>query len=84
MMSDAEIKELSDDILENGLRVPIDIWIDNHAAATGSKGPFQHYLMDGRNRRDALKLLGHDSPFEANIHGVRLSPCYQTAQQRSG
>ena len=29
MMSDAEIKELSDDILENGLQEPVHIWVDN-------------------------------------------------------
>ena len=71
MMSDAEIKELSADILENGLQEPVHIWVDNHAAVNGSEGPFPEQLMDGRNRREALRLLNHNSPLEVNTAGVR-------------
>ena len=80
MMSDAEIWEMANDIFENGLREPIDIWIDNREEANGSPGPFPKYHMDGRCRREALKLLGHDSPFDVNTNGVR----YHNAIKRRG
>ena len=80
MMSDAEILEMANDIFENSLREPIDIWIDNREEANGSPGPFPEYLMDGRNRREALNFLGHDSPLDVNTNGVR----YHNAIKRRG
>ena len=61
-MSDVEIDEMARDIYENGLREPIDVWFDNHTEAGGSQGPFPYFLIDGRNRMEALRRLGHASP----------------------
>jgi hypothetical protein len=47
----AELKELAEDIKKTGLRTPIVMWsssLDDHNAV----------LLDGRNRLDALALLG--------------------------
>jgi hypothetical protein len=71
MMSDAEIDELARDIFENGLREPVDIFVDNREEANGSPGPFPEQLMDGRNRLEALRRLGHNSPLEVNTKGIR-------------
>jgi hypothetical protein len=57
MMSDAEIDEMARDIFENGLREPIDIWINNREEANGLTGPFAEQLIDGRNRIEALNVL---------------------------
>jgi hypothetical protein len=48
-MSEAELKELSEDIKANGLRVPIGIWSDSKE---------KQWLIDGRNRLDALAAAG--------------------------
>jgi hypothetical protein len=40
LMTDEEIEVLRRDILENGLREPIDIFVDNREEANGAKGPF--------------------------------------------
>ena len=70
-MSDADLDELRRDIFENGLREPIDIFVDNREEANGAKGPFPKSLMDGRNRWEAIKRLGYKSPLEVSKHGVR-------------
>jgi ParB-like chromosome segregation protein Spo0J len=70
LMSEAELKELAADIEKNGVSTRIVLWPDS----SGKK-----WLLDGRNRLDALALLGlltiekgslalkarpHDHPFE--------------------
>ena len=65
MMSDAELAELAADIKANGLLEPIVVWEDNTEAAKGGEGPFPTYLLDGRNRLAALKLLGITDPHDA-------------------
>jgi hypothetical protein len=62
MMGDAELKELAADIKANGLQEPIILWRDNTKEAKRGKGPFPLWLLDGRNRLAALKLLGIDDP----------------------
>lgn len=47
-MSEAELEELAEDIKTHGLRAPIVGW-------ASSEG---HFLLDGRNRLDALAQLG--------------------------
>jgi len=47
LMAEAELKELASDIAKNGLRAPIVGW-----ALDGQ------FLLDGRNRLDAMVLLG--------------------------
>ena len=65
MMSDAELAELAADIKANGLLEPIVVWEDNTEAPKGGEGPFPTYLLDGRNRLAALKLLGSTDPHDA-------------------
>jgi transposase-like protein len=62
LMSDAEIDELAKDIEKNGLLEPIIIWVDNREEANGAKPPFSQYLLDGRNRLEALRRLGITGP----------------------
>jgi hypothetical protein len=66
-MSDAELKVLAADIQKYGLQEPIIYWRDNREEANGAKGPFQVYLLDGRNRLAALKLLGIHDPNKAPV-----------------
>jgi hypothetical protein len=49
LMSESELKELADDIQQNGVRTPIQFWIDEDD---------KEWLLDGRNRLDALATLG--------------------------
>lgn len=65
MMSDPELRELADDIKAHGLQEPLVLWQDNRAEARGKDGPFTTYLLDGRNRLAALKMLGFDHPARA-------------------
>ena len=65
MMSDAEIAELAKDIETNGLQVPFVVLRDNSTAPQGDEGPYPEYLLDGRCRREALKLLGIKHPSDA-------------------
>jgi hypothetical protein len=65
MMSHAELEALAGDIEAHGLNEPIVLWRDNTAEAKGSTGPFPLYLLDGRNRLAALKLLGITNPHDA-------------------
>jgi hypothetical protein len=51
LMSEAELKELAEDIRKNGFQQAIVIWRDNNTR------PFKDYLIDGRNRLDALAML---------------------------
>ena len=50
LLSSEQLRELADDIAKNGLREPVDIWCE------GGDAPIS--LLDGRNRLDALELLG--------------------------
>jgi hypothetical protein len=49
-MSADELKALGDDILRNGLQVPIALWAE---LADGGK-----YVIDGVNRLDAMEMVG--------------------------
>jgi hypothetical protein len=64
LMSSAEVKALAKDIEENGLQVPIAIW----KADDGQK-----YLLDGRNRLDALELNG-DRMFDTKGRSSDAAP----------
>lgn len=65
LMPEAELKELAADIKRYGLQEPIIYWMDNREEAKGSTGPFAIYLLDGRNRLAAMKLLGITDPNDA-------------------
>ena len=73
MMSDAELKELAADIKAHGMQEPLIVWRDNTEEANGGKEPFPRYLLDGRNRLAALKLIGIDNPNFAPKGGISWS-----------
>ena len=83
LMSEAELKELAEDIRANGLRTPFVGWSDKDAVVM---------LLDGRNRLDALAQLGllYETPDHhiglktwtgkkgwADLSGDRISTQYQ-------
>jgi len=51
MLSEDELRQLGEDIRKNGLRDPIVLWSEKREAT-------EHELLDGRNRLDALELVG--------------------------
>jgi hypothetical protein len=55
LMSEAELRELGEDIKKNGLNSPIHLWTPGDFAEKDSPV----YLLDGRNRLDAMELVGH-------------------------
>lgn len=56
MMSDGELQELAADIRENGLRNGVVLWTPEKAGEVGPrKGPGELYLLDGRNRLEAIE-----------------------------
>ena len=65
MMDAAGLQELAEDIKAHGLQEPVVVWQDNRTAADGGRAPFPRYLLDGRNRLAALRLLGIDNPKHA-------------------
>ncbi len=50
MMSPVELKELAEDIKQNGLREKITLWRDPRGG--------ERYLIDGRNRMEAMAMAG--------------------------
>jgi len=54
LMSESELRELGEDIKKNGLREPIAI---HHSRGVDSKKK-DCRLLDGRNRLDAMELVG--------------------------
>jgi DNA-binding CsgD family transcriptional regulator len=85
MMNDAELAELAADIQANGLQEPIVIWIDNTQAPNGAQKPYPEYLLDGRNRLAALKLLGITDPRSVPLarRGMGQQVRYVTAMVES-
>jgi hypothetical protein len=61
-LSEEELDALAEDIKENGLQNPIATWFDKDE---------QEWLIDGRNRLDALSRLGYKfSRVKHNASGV--------------
>jgi len=64
MMSDEELRALGEDIKKNGLTTNVVLWHDN--SPVHSKGPFDpkgpHYVLDGRNRLEAMQRAGLPIP----------------------
>src|SRR4051794_36919676 len=52
LMIPGESRTLGEDIKTNGLRNPVAIWTDPHDG--------KRYLLDGRNRLDAMEMVGID------------------------
>ena len=65
LMSGAELKELAEDIRKSGLQCPVLIW----RKRTGDQ--WEDFLIDGRNRLDALARLGWLGPKRARGHRER-------------
>ena len=61
LMSEPELKELADDIRKNGLKSNIILWCDKDGG--------RDYLLDGRNRLDALALIGWLLPPRKHKYG---------------
>jgi hypothetical protein len=51
-MSADELRELGEDIKKNGVRYPVAVWTDPNSG--------EELLLDGRNRLDAMELVGLD------------------------
>jgi ParB-like nuclease domain len=62
MLPEDELRELGEDIKKNGLREPIILWSPKPAKDT----PHQFYVLDGRNRLDAMELAGIELPHESD------------------
>src|SRR5689334_594923 len=61
MMSEGELNELAADIAENGQRVGIILWTPERPEdVRPQKGPDKIYLLDGRNRLDAIERAYSD------------------------
>jgi hypothetical protein len=60
LMSEAELRELGNDIKKNGLQIPIVVWISKEDAVhpRRHREPKRFSLLDGRNRLDAMELAG--------------------------
>src|SRR3954451_13772990 len=62
MMSDSEISELASDIAENGQRVGVILWTPERPEDVGPrKGPKKLFLLDGRNRLEAIERAYDDA-----------------------
>jgi ParB-like chromosome segregation protein Spo0J len=57
LMSEAELRELGEDIKKNGLQSPIIVMSRPDIDDDGEEIE-QWYLLDGRNRLDAMALVG--------------------------
>jgi ParB-like nuclease domain len=66
LMSPSELKELAEDIKANGLTSPIALW----RAAPDA----QLQLLDGRNRLDAIELVGE--PVRVDPPDIRSALCF--------
>ncbi len=58
MLSDDELKALGEDIKQNGLRDPVTFW--RHDEYMAIDLPVTGYLIDGRNRLEAMERAGLD------------------------
>src|SRR5262245_47906488 len=62
LMSEAELRELGEDIKKTGLKMPLTVWSPdkklNPDFISARTVPPTCELLDGRNRLDALELIG--------------------------
>src|SRR6186997_2587721 len=56
-MSPDELKALGEDIKQKGLTAPI-VWWTEREDAIGKMPPSKYQLLDGRNRLDAMEMIG--------------------------
>ena len=77
LMSEAELRELGEDIRNYGMLTPIVVW----AEAVNLKVPTKHSqfsLLDGRNRLDAMELVG--IPVELSFNNKSENWMLETAE----
>jgi hypothetical protein len=80
MMSGEELQALAKDIAENGLRHGVVLWTPQSIeTASGRKVPSDLYLLDGRNRLEALELSIADE--EEREEAIRFALYPDTMQQ---
>jgi ParB-like chromosome segregation protein Spo0J len=65
LMSQAELKELGEDIKKNGLVEPIKVF---HTKAHDPEDDGEFILVDGRNRLDAMELAGMKIDVQGNVY----------------
>ena len=62
MLSEEELRELGEDIKNNGLKQPVVVWCEVMGSRLSEDDvpaeKRQPYLLDGRNRLDAMELVG--------------------------
>ncbi len=74
MMSESEISELASDIRENGQRVGVILWTPERPEDVGPrKGPKKLYMIDGRNRLEAIERAYDDAEDRENAIYSALS-----------
>jgi ParB-like chromosome segregation protein Spo0J len=65
LMSEDELKALGDDIKKNGLQKPIVLWaLGCSSSWMGKQSVGGFFLLDGRNRLDAMELVGMETIME--------------------
>jgi hypothetical protein len=64
MMSDEELDALAKDIAENELQHGVVLWTPEKILEVGRKGPKEIFLLDGRNRLEAIERRFKDDPEE--------------------
>jgi hypothetical protein len=60
MMSEAELRELGEDIKKNGLKSDIVLFVERDKEARKQNEAPKLYVLDGRNRLAAMELVGAD------------------------
>jgi hypothetical protein len=70
LMPTEELRALGEDIKAHGLRTPIVIF--DERTAVGKNEPHRCKLLDGRNRLDAMELVGIEFELVFMKHGSRL------------
>jgi flagellin-specific chaperone FliS len=76
LLSESELKELAEDIRKNGLQQPIILSGELLFHEVNKRtGDYLSYLVDGRNRLDALALLGWLKPARSRKNRESLKSC---------
>jgi transposase len=73
LMDKEELQKLADDIRKNGLQEPIVLWAEEFDRK------FQRYVLDGRNRLDAMELIDRltvDKHGLTEINGLKWKEVY--------
>ena len=58
LLPEDKLRELGENIKKNGLRQPVVVWYEVLGSRLSEDNEQQPYLLDGRNRLDAMELVG--------------------------